>query len=159
MVTTPIALPQHSAPIEWTPAQRNALEAALQARGCTITLLSDARELLGFDRLSDASPADRASALDNLECPAVQTALVQARTCRAWLVEQLKEVPKRTVQDAKATLGLRTRRGALKGTADLRLGELAALVGVATAPAPRTYGATLHPVWSEEELFGGAVGL
>lgn len=158
MVATRPVLPKHAAPADWSPRQREALARDLAERGTTIGELSDARELCGHPRLSDASSEDRAAAVQNLDAPEIQRALVTVRTCRAWLLEQLAEVPRRTLQDAKVTLGLRTRRGALKATADLRLGELAALVGVATEPGPRVYPAPV-PVWTKAELFAGTEAL
>jgi hypothetical protein len=140
----PVTIAHHAAPDSWTPAQRSTLERQLAPHGVSIRDLSDARELCGFERLSDASPADRAVAVQNLESPEIQTALVTVRTGRAWLLAQLAEVPKPAIAAAKDALDLRTRRGALKGTADLRLGELSALVGLATEPAPHRYGCTVH---------------
>jgi hypothetical protein len=158
MVATP-KIARHAAPADWTKTHRETLARQLAERGTTIGELSDARELCGHERLSDASPADRAAAVQNLDAPEIQRALVTVRTCRAWLLEQLASCPKKAIADAKVLLDLRTRRGALKATGDLRLGELSALVGVATE-APRTRRAVeVTPIWTEEELFAGAVGL
>jgi hypothetical protein len=141
---------RHAAPSTWTKAQRAELEKRLAAVGTTITELSDARELMGFPRLSDSSDWDRANCHLNVGSPECQTALAQVRSCRAWLDEQLTKLPAEKVRRARYLLEIDRKRS-------LRLGELSALVGLASqlAEEPRRYGATFHKVYTEEELFGG----
>jgi hypothetical protein len=124
-VTAPIPvvpLQRHAAPSTWTPGQRRDLADRLKRLGTTILDLSDARELLGFPRLSEASPADRAQAHHNLESPELQAALATVRDRRAYLLETLSGRDPKAVRQARSLLDLR------RSTPDLRLGELEALL-------------------------------
>lgn len=116
-----VTLVRHAAPSGWTATQRRDLASELRALGTTITELSDARELLGFDRLSEGSDWDREHAVENLESPELQEALAEVRRQRADLLQALAE-----------TVDWKARRRAhkllnIKGETDRRLGELQAL--------------------------------
>lgn len=104
----------------WPTAQRAALAQRLAALGTTITELSDARERLGLERLSDATPAQRAAAHHLLSGARGRAALAAVRAERADLLLGLAQTDRLDVQHARALLNV---RGSL---AELRLGELRA---------------------------------
>ena len=104
----------------WSAAQRGQLAAKLAALGTTITELSDARERLGLERLSDATPAQRAAAHHLLSGARGRAALAAVRAERADLLLGLAQTDRLDVQHARALLNV---RGSL---AELRLGELRA---------------------------------
>ena len=104
----------------WPAAQRAALAAKLAALGTTITELSDTRQRLGLERLSDATPAQRAAAHHLLASTKGRAAIAAVRAERASLLEGLDATDRLDVQHARALLNV---RGSLS---ELRLGELRA---------------------------------
>jgi|GEM_PF-5692888 len=158
-----VPLARHAAPASWGATARQDLARALRKLDTTITELSDARELLGFDRLSEGSDWDRAHCLENLESPELQAALATVRERRAWLLESLKSsVDWKARRQAHKILGL-------QGERDLRLGELTALYAQARIceladETPRsTWASVTRPLharrYTEAELFAGAAAL
>ena len=105
----------------WPAAQRADLEKRLAELGTGITELSDARERLGLERLSDATPAQRAAAHHLLASARGRAAIASVREERALLTEGLASCSRLAVAQARALLDIR------RGPAQLRLGELSAL--------------------------------
>jgi hypothetical protein len=116
-----VPMTRHAAPASWTASQRAELAERLAKVGTTITELSDARERLGFPRLSESSDWDREHAHENLESPEVQAVLVQIRLEHILLVQAIGARPQAAVRAARKLLGLRAGW-------NLRLGELEALL-------------------------------
>lgn len=104
----------------WPAAQRAEVEKRLAALGTTITELSDTRQRLGLERLSDATPAQRAAAHHLLASTKGRAAIAAVRAERASLLEGLDATDRLDVQHARALLNV---RGSLS---ELRLGELRA---------------------------------
>jgi hypothetical protein len=154
-----VPLTRHAAPADWTRAERTALARKLGKLGVGMTELSDARELLGFPRLSDASREDRAVAVQNLEAPELQRALVRVRTLRAELLEDLKAADRALVRQARELLELD------RSPSEMRLGELSALCSQVRileilAEPPRVVRTIAPaPFHFDEDLFAAAGGV
>lgn len=125
-VVTPVVVAvvpfvRHAAPADWPRRDRGDLSADLARVGTDITLLSDARELLGLPRISALTAEQRRTVAKFVRVPRMQAALLEARERRAWYLAALAEVAPATVREAARLLELR------KGLPQLRLGELSAL--------------------------------
>lgn len=101
-----VTMTKHRA-IAWSPAARAALAARLAPSGVTITELSDAREVLGLERLSSATPAARAAAHYLLMSSRGREALAEVRALRQLYTEALESLPRDVVAHARHRLGLR----------------------------------------------------
>lgn len=153
MVATRIPqIARHAAPESWTRAQRANLELRLAGLGTTISELSDALELAGRPRLSGSTPDQRAQAVRELAAGTL--CVTTARSCRAWLVEQLQTLPEEVARAARIDLGLGRSRS-------LRLGELSAVLGWALETLPTSARRTVlvTPYVSDEDLFAAAGGV
>jgi hypothetical protein len=116
-----VEMPRHKA-IAWPARERQEMAERLSALGTSINELSDARERLGLERLSSASPRSRAAAHYLLMSSKGQKALADVRAERALLVEALASFHRDTVAEARHMLGLRRQTPSC-----LRLCELRAL--------------------------------
>jgi hypothetical protein len=117
-----VRLVRHSASMDWTKAERADLQRKLTERSTSIGELSDARESLGLARLSQMAFAWRSEVWLTVSAPEIQTAIQAVRDRRAYLLETLSSQPREAVREARRLLDLR------RGTPDLRLGELEALL-------------------------------
>lgn len=122
-VVVPVVPFTRRAPVgaRWPAAQRAALEARLAALGTGITEISDAREHLGLERLSDATPEQRAAAHYLTMSSKGRAAIKAVRELRALLTEGLASCERLAVARARALLDIR------RAPSQLRLGELSAL--------------------------------
>lgn len=145
-----VALIRHAAPASWGATARQDLARKLRALGTTITELSDARELLGFLRLSEASDWDREHAAENVEAPAMIFALAEVRRERAELLAGMKSVDWKARRQAHKLLDL-------QGERDLRLGELQALYRQAVICELAALGAPVEALVEAEYLAGVAL--
>lgn len=114
-----VPLTRHAAK-GWPVSERAALAKQLQTLGATITELSDARELAGLPRLSEATPETRRYSHHWLRGSIGRGWLAKARELRALYTEALATVEPKLLTQARGLLGLRS--------SGLRLGELRALV-------------------------------
>jgi hypothetical protein len=154
-LTPVVTFERHSAPSSWTPARRAELAARLAKVGLTITETSDARERLGFPRLSDASDWDRANCHLHAESPEFQAVLADIRREHLELVGEIGRADRKVAAKARNLLGFRAGW-------NLRIGELEALARQVRileilAETPRTVQlATASPklvAYTEAELF------
>lgn len=122
-----VPMQRHKA-VAWSASDRAALAVRLAPHGVSITELSDAREQLGLERLSSATPAARAAAHYLLMSSRGREALAEVRALRALYTAALLGLGAGLVAEARHRLGLRRSTPSC-----LRLGELRSIYAQARA--------------------------